>query len=604
MSKSHQLTKKQLTKIFFSYGLHLWIMVFVINIAVFYVARYYSFGKTCLTPTQVQTDNRCLYIMSGKVYEKGTRNSPHQGHPCGTDVTSVIPPSHVGNPSMYLLPNNVGDICAAPQPPTPTPQPKPTNTPIPTPLPQPTAVPQQTAAQPTSPFAARPQVPTVTLPVIPTPTTAQSVAAPTPAVATPTGNIYTSLPVTTISAPLTGPGIAFSFAIPGIEHAKVPIHKTKAVTLNVYAETLNAQDSKIAPTYTVSTEATYDDDPASPTNGLFVVPRADLGNTVPAGAYRIAFRTNQIPLTLLKVSDTEAQGTVFHLTPGNLAPEKPSAKDILVGDLNTDNIFNIQDYSIFVDCYGTKISSTTCLAPNAVDLNDDGAVDGVDYILMLQSIKRALTLGKAEIISPTSAPLPTLQTKQITPTVASASPTVAKSVQKPSPTIRHIISKISPKTPTPTTSETLVNGSSVVTFSQIITYVALLLVVFVAVFGAFKSRLFNSLLHAKRASEPAPEQAVVQSDTAAAPVVAETPAPPVKKQISRVYFITNTTQTTPDGKFILTLTDDAGAVAGYTNQTPPTDGYYTVSGFEETQDGVVSISILTMTPALKPGTNF
>lgn len=132
--KNHKKrTKKKGWKRFLlDYGLHLWVLVFVINIILFYSVHFYTMAQTCFTTAQVQGDSRCLYIMSSKVYEKGSRSTPHQGHPCGTDVTSVVPASHTNSPASYLVPNYLGDICTA-QPtdtPTPTPSTTPSNQPI------------------------------------------------------------------------------------------------------------------------------------------------------------------------------------------------------------------------------------------------------------------------------------------------------------------------------------------------------------------------------------------------------------------------------------------------------------------------------------------
>ncbi len=120
----------------------------------YYTVRYFLQAQSsCFTPQDVQNDSRCLYILNGKVYEKGTHDAPHHGHPCGTDITSELPDFHANNPAMYLDPNLKGTICDGAQPqPTATP----TETPSPTPSPtqQPTATPttaqQQATATPTT----------------------------------------------------------------------------------------------------------------------------------------------------------------------------------------------------------------------------------------------------------------------------------------------------------------------------------------------------------------------------------------------------------------------------------------------------------------------
>ncbi|MGH7203035.1 MAG: dockerin type I domain-containing protein [Candidatus Levyibacteriota bacterium] len=630
MAKTNKHHKKKFTKIFFEYGLHLWIVVFIMNVALFYAVNFYSLGKTCLTPQQVQSDNRCLYILNGKVYEKGTRGNPHQGHPCGTDVTSVLPPSHTNNPGMYLLPNYIGDVCSV-QPTTPPP-PKPTTKPTNTPQPAPTKVPAPTRQAPTialptslpvpthvyiptSTSAPRPPVVgTTPLPTvkIPTPTVTAIV---TRAISQPYTAVPTNAPPPTV-APLQGPGITFSFSMPaiGIGPGKTtPLHTTKAVTLNIYDAAVNLSNLKVAPTYTASASANYDANSTSATYTQFVVQGADLGTNVPAGAYHVAFKTNQTPLTLIKQNKTDTQGTLFHVTPGTVAVETPQVADILVGDLNGDDTITIQDYSIFVDCFGNKSASSSCLAPGAADLNDDGSVDGVDYNLLLKSISTA-SGAIAQVPTPTIlSPTPQV-TRQLISTPSATSSGLAKTLPSPSPTKQFVAHRSPPSSlsPTATPNKSLVADATLLTLSKVLSYIAFIILFGVAILGAYKSRLLNSFFHrggdAKPPAPPPQPTAPATPPEQPQPVpVEQSPAvqaPPVeKKQISKVYYITGGTTAAINGRTMLTLTDDEGAHVGYTSQTPPQDGYYSVSGFEEEIEGVPSITILTLTPALKPGTN-
>src|SRR3989344_4193260 len=81
------------------------------------------------------SDSRCLYILNNKVFEEGTKRSPHKGPPCGMDVPSIIPSFHLADVAKYLDPNYKGTICtqllptATPRPPTATPTLRPTLTP-------------------------------------------------------------------------------------------------------------------------------------------------------------------------------------------------------------------------------------------------------------------------------------------------------------------------------------------------------------------------------------------------------------------------------------------------------------------------------------------
>lgn len=143
------------------YGLELWIVFFVANVAVIISIRSKAQTQTCLTTAQINSDSRCLYIYKSDIYQKGSKSSPHHGHACGTDVSNILPGSHVGNVSRYLLPTYVGTVCTQNQTtPTPTPTATQTRTPTPTPTRTPTATPTQPPAPTRTPTAVPTQAPT------------------------------------------------------------------------------------------------------------------------------------------------------------------------------------------------------------------------------------------------------------------------------------------------------------------------------------------------------------------------------------------------------------------------------------------------------------
>ena len=163
MTNSKILIKK-FAKIFAIYGVQIWLILFVSNVAVITFIRYKAQAQTCMTQAQINADSRCLYILSGNIYNKGSRSNPHHGHPCGMDVTSIIPSFHTNSANRYLLPNFVAPLCTGTNPtptpaPTATPRPTPTPTvhPTPTPTPRPTTAPTQApTAQPTQAPTAQP----------------------------------------------------------------------------------------------------------------------------------------------------------------------------------------------------------------------------------------------------------------------------------------------------------------------------------------------------------------------------------------------------------------------------------------------------------------
>ena len=608
-------SEKHVIKFFFEYGLHLWLIVFAMNVALFYAAHFYSIGKTCFTTAQVASDNRCLYIWSGKVYEKGSRSSPHQGHPCGTDVTSIIPPSHIASQAKYLLPNYVGDICTATVQPTSTPTPKPTNTPVPTAKPTDTPVPTQPKAPTATPVPTTAAVVAPTNTPIPTPTTKQTQtnASPTPTPTIQPTVAYTALmpttttnagsptstpastSVPTIAAP-NGPGVIFSFAMPGIGSLAAnvnPIHPTRDVTIFVYPPDQNTQVASVQPSYTTTAQALFDSDPASSTYTQFVV-HADLGTNVPAGSYQIAFKTNQSITALVREDATAQQGTLFAATPGVYASVAPQVHDVIVGDINGDNTIDIQDYNLFADCYGEKAALSTCSAAQLADLNDDGLVDGVDYILMLEGIQSLISEGKIAVVQPTIQPTaaPTsLPTSTPAPVRQIARTTI--SVSLPESQKFTTVTRVRKTTPTPTPKPNLMKSlfaaSNGIFLSKVFTVLAFVFLIGVGILGAYKSRIVTALAH--------------RGTTEEKPHSAPTTAPSVptgKTQFTSVYYVTGSAGSVVNGRNVITLTDKQGPHVGYCTQVPPAEGYYTVTGYEEEIDSVPSIIVLSLAPAAKP----
>ncbi|MCA9401465.1 MAG: hypothetical protein KC713_07545, partial [Candidatus Omnitrophica bacterium] len=68
--------------------------------------------QNCMTTQDISNDTRCLYIYQGKVYlpddGRTTRQRPHEGIPCESDVTTYLPGFHS---SSWLNRSYVSDLC-------------------------------------------------------------------------------------------------------------------------------------------------------------------------------------------------------------------------------------------------------------------------------------------------------------------------------------------------------------------------------------------------------------------------------------------------------------------------------------------------------------
>lgn len=131
------------------------LLIMVLGAGTYYVVSLYSKAQSCFTRDEVQQSSKCLYIYQNSVYEKGTRDAPHQGNPCGSDVTALIPNSHMLDKVGHLDPNYQGELCSNTPQPTATPVPTATDTPVPTATQAPTntQAPSPTTGQSSNPTA-------------------------------------------------------------------------------------------------------------------------------------------------------------------------------------------------------------------------------------------------------------------------------------------------------------------------------------------------------------------------------------------------------------------------------------------------------------------
>ncbi len=108
------MIKKDMTNqknIFLSNWLVFVFLIFAANYAVTRSTQLHLYAQSCLTKSQIQTDSRCLYIYGTDVYEIGSKTNPHRSHPCGMDVTSIMPNTHFTKVSKYLTPQLAGSLC-------------------------------------------------------------------------------------------------------------------------------------------------------------------------------------------------------------------------------------------------------------------------------------------------------------------------------------------------------------------------------------------------------------------------------------------------------------------------------------------------------------
>lgn len=242
----------------------------------------------------------------------------------------------------------------------------------------------------------------------------------------PTSDIATPVPTA------AGPVIDLSFSLPGIGTNGgnlIPLHTQRDVTIYLYDSAVNTSDKNVKPVYAIKTQADYDNDPDSPTYTFFINNYIDLG-TVESGNYQMVIQSPQSLRQLIKSPDLPfVGGQIFEMQERGFIVVPPQT--LITGDIyplpNSDDRMDINDYNILVSCYNVQKISSKCADSAAVDLDDNGIVDGIDYNILLMNFRTLLSLGfpvptidvnrpgrpvqtsptvptKSEFISPTSVP--------------------------------------------------------------------------------------------------------------------------------------------------------------------------------------------------------
>jgi|SRR5579885_2862706 len=545
MKRKRKLQKPTILSFLLTYGLHIWLLLLLANVIVLAAVQFSTHASNCLNQQQVNQDNRCLYIYNGQVYEEGTRSQPYLGVTCGSDLSKTLAKSQIANLAHILSSAPVANFCSS------------------------STLAVQSNTQPSLPVSPgrSPDIsvsPVQSTTVTPTPTPA-------------------------------GPQLDLAFTMPGIgsDGGNIkPLHRTRTVTVMLYAPNVNVFNQTVKPLYTMTTQAMYDTDPDSGTFTSFVNHHIDLGADVKDGDYQIVFKTDQALAKLITKKPGDVAGIIYSFNRYN--PVAPPLQTMIVGDIapppHGNNIMDIHDYNSLMACFGEKANTPSCPDKQLADLNDDGVVDGVDYNIMLASFKILLSLG---------FPVPTLTPVTPTPTMSSVGKKLAKLTITPKLTVTK-----RPVTSTPTKKQAS-SGAGLL-------FVLLFLILLAAgIFFAIKRKIIppglvqkllqvlqklplpkqlQSLLPAQSLPQTKPDKTNGQTQTAppteqsqtttAAPAATtETIPSPAPTTVENEYFVKKKSIDEKGGIWV-NLTDDTGQHQGYYKgaEADIKDGFATVKG--------------------------
>jgi hypothetical protein len=211
-------------------------------------------------------------------------------------------------------------------------------------------------------------VPTPTL-IPPTPTLVPPTPTPTKVPPTPTPTVLPNNTILNMSVFMHGIGSSGDNANPNNATLsnKNPLHPTRAVTVQIYD--LNNQLRATGNGNVIFDSAT----------GNFKGTLSLGQSIIASGSYSIKV---QSPTHLRRL----VGGGIQNLTIGQT--NIIEAVSLTAGDVNSDNKIDILDYNTMIGCYSDLSPAISCTSGNKLlsDLNDDGAVNQVDYNLFLREI--------------------------------------------------------------------------------------------------------------------------------------------------------------------------------------------------------------------------
>jgi len=412
----------------------------------------------------------------------------------------------------------------------------------------------------------------------------------------------TEEPTPTVQPTPAGPVLDVAFTVPGIGSNGAnlkPVHKKRDLYILIYSPDVNSADSAVKPIYRLTSFVTYDTDPNSPTYTSFINPSIDLGESVKNGQYQFVFKMDQTLAKLIKEKDTAVRGKTIELDKIN--PIVIPSQQLIIGDIfqppHGDNIMNIKDHDMLLNCFGAKANTKTCPSKQNADLTDDGVVDGTDYNVMLGSFRTLKALG---------FPVPSLI--PFTPT-----PAFTTQISK-----KPVVSKKPIKKPSPVPVKKSSGGAG-----GILVFFFIVILLGIGGFVAYKKGLLKKLANPSPKTPPAPEtgetptaEAEVPTDGTApptdetqpeaavapseeqpapdAPSVTDTapqPTAPVAGSVDKEYYVKKNKADEANNAVWLTLTDDAGPIEGYYKGTDVVEGFAKVKGVMKTEGGKTYVEI-------------
>lgn len=98
---------------------------------------------------------------------------------------------------------------------------------------------------------------------------------------------------------------------------------------------------------------------------------------IDVGSYKVLVKSDQYLRRLVDAVTIPVNGGTINIA---------NSITLFAGDADNNNVLNIQDYEALRSCFESRADTPSCTNKEAVDFNDDGKVDGLDYLLFIKNL--------------------------------------------------------------------------------------------------------------------------------------------------------------------------------------------------------------------------
>lgn len=354
-----------------------------------------------------------------------------------------------------------------------------------------------------------------------------------------------------------------------INNAKELQNIQRRVELRFYSPDINTADKSAAPVAFIVINTEFNRNTDSAVFGKYISSEIDLRDKIAPGKYQIVIKADKALPYLIDTNLGEIGGDIFEINSNSKKILNLDVDNVLLGDIypvpHGDNILDINDYNLLTSCYLKALSENPCPDALAIDLDENGEINGIDYNIMFASINKLAELG---------FPVPSIE-----------DPASTIKSDNPSITPNHIKLKENDENTSRIETQSI-NSRGIFLAVAIIVFI---LIIFI--FSFIKRQKLKSFIDVMIHKNSKKDQVLPKTDE-----IDPKELENINKEIDKEYYVKKQTYDETKKLSVLTLTDDSGPTLGYYSQKEISDGFARVKGIIKKDKEKVFIDIISITP--------